>query len=139
MTARDASRSGGAPDASRSGGAPDVAGSLGGVPDPDVAGTWLLTIATPTGRLPVTLVLEHDSGSGVLTGTATGRDETVPLKNIVAVAEPGGVRLTWQQGISRPIRLNLSFDVLVTGATMAGFSRAGRLPRSTVTGACAPQ
>ena len=130
MTARDASRSDGAP---------DFVGSLGGVPDPDVAGTWSLTIATPIGRLPVTLVLAHDSGSGVLTGTATGRDETVPIKNIVAVAEPEGLRLTWQQAIARPMRLNLSFDVLVTGATMTGFSRAGRLPRSTVTGARVPQ
>lgn len=98
-----------------------------------LSGTWLLTIATPIGRLPVTLVLA-ESDSGGLTGTATGRDETVPLTNIVAAAEPGGVRLTWQQAISRPMRLNLSFDVLVAGATMAGHSRAGRLPRSAVTG-----
>lgn len=99
---------------------------------PDVAGTWLLTVATPIGRLPITLVLVD--GAGGLTGTAAGRDETVPLENIAAVAEPGGVRLTWQQAISRPMRLNLSFDVIVTGSTMAGHSRAGRLPRSTVTG-----
>jgi hypothetical protein len=32
------------------------------------------------------------------------------------------------------MRLNLEFDVVVTGDRLAGHSRAGRLPRSTVTG-----
>jgi hypothetical protein len=31
-------------------------------------------------------------------------------------------------------RLHLAFDVVVDGDTMAGHSRAGRLPRTTVTG-----
>jgi len=106
--------------------------STADAPGTGVAGTWSLTIATPIGRLPVTLVLGYESG--VLTGAATGRDETVPLTDIAAVAEPGGVRLTWRQVISRPMRLNLSFAVLVSGAAMAGYSRAGRLPRSAVTG-----
>ncbi|WP_245665534.1 hypothetical protein [Actinoplanes subtropicus] len=128
--------SGGAPDGPGSGGAPDGAGSEDGPGGLGVAGTWLLSIATPIGRLPVTVVLTEEAGA--LTGTATGKDETVPLRDVVAVAERGGTRLAWRQAISRPLRLNLSFEVLVTEATMAGFSRAGRLPRSTVTGVRAP-
>ncbi|WP_328476050.1 hypothetical protein OHA21_20910 [Actinoplanes sp. NBC_00393] len=104
-------------------------------PIAEVAGTWALILATPIGRLPVTLVLHHEQGT--LSGTATGREETVPLRNITADPESGSgsaVRLTWQQAITRPMRLNLDFDVLVTADSMTGFSRAGRLPRTTVTG-----
>jgi hypothetical protein len=32
------------------------------------------------------------------------------------------------------MRLNLGFDVIVSGDTMTGHSRAGRLPRTHVTG-----
>jgi len=32
------------------------------------------------------------------------------------------------------MRLNLDFDVAVDGETLTGHSRAGRLPRTTVTG-----
>ncbi|WP_420843240.1 hypothetical protein [Cryptosporangium phraense] len=45
-----------------------------------------------------------------------------------------GDAVAWRQAITKPIRLNLQFDVRVAGDTMTGHSRAGRLPRSTVTG-----
>lgn len=97
-----------------------------------VAGTWSLTIATPVGRLPITLALRDTDG--VLHGSATSRHETVPLQDLVARAETDGTRLTWHQAVTRPMRLNLTFDVLATGGTLTGVSKAGRLPRSTVTG-----
>lgn len=42
--------------------------------------------------------------------------------------------MTWQQRITKPMRLNLTFDVLLDGDTMTGTSKAGRLPSSGVTG-----
>jgi hypothetical protein len=45
-----------------------------------------------------------------------------------------GERVTWKQSITKPLRLNLDFDVIVVGDTMHGHSRAGRLPKSTVSG-----
>lgn len=99
---------------------------------PDPAGTWALTIATPVGKLPVTLVLSYEAG--VLRGTAEGRGETVSLQDLTATPEPGGVRLAWNQSVTKPMRLNLRFDVLATADAITGFSKAGRLPRSTVTG-----
>ena len=36
--------------------------------------------------------------------------------------------------MTTPMRLNLVFHVLVTGDALGGHSRAGRLPRSAVTG-----
>jgi hypothetical protein len=97
-----------------------------------VAGTWNLTIATPVGKLPVTLELHRTEG--VLQGTATSRHETIALQNLVAQTERAGTRLTWSQSVTRPMRLNLTFDVLATGDTLTGISKAGRLPRSAVTG-----
>ena len=54
-----------------------------------VAGTWALTIATPIGKLPITVELQ--STAGVLHGTATGRGETVPFRDVGAGAEAGTV------------------------------------------------
>lgn len=91
-------------------------------------GTWNLTIKTPIGTQQVELRVWEDDG--ILAGTATGAQETVPL------VDPRfeGDTLTWSQSITRPLRLNLRFDVTIDGDTLAGSSKAGRLPRSKVTG-----
>lgn len=93
-----------------------------------VAGTWDLTLSTPVGRIAAVLEL-HRQGD-VLTGTAHGAGERVPLRDLAL----DGDRLTWRQSITRPLRLNLAFAVTVDGDTLTGTSRAGRLPASRVTG-----
>ncbi len=93
-----------------------------------VEGTWTLTIATPIGKQHATLELVRRDD--VLHGVARGSGEDVPLVDVVL----DGDRLTWAQSITRPMRLNLTFDVTVNGDEMTGHSKAGRLPRSTVTG-----
>jgi hypothetical protein len=98
----------------------------------DPAGSWALTVATPIGKVPVTVRLSDEAGT--LRGTAESRGETVPLTDLTATPEPGGLRLTWRQSVTKPMRLNLRFDVLATADTLDGHSQAGRLPRSTVTG-----
>ena len=40
----------------------------------------------------------------------------------------------WRQSVTRPIRLDLDFDVTARGDQLTGHSRAGRLPRTQVTG-----
>ncbi|MGX9792327.1 hypothetical protein [Mycobacterium sp. MMS18-G62] len=94
----------------------------------DVIGDWDVTIKTPIGSLQILYTFTEDGGT--LTGSATGRGETVVLRDI-AVA---GQRITWKQSVTKPMRLNLEFDVVVDGDRLAGHSKAGRLPRSTVTG-----
>lgn len=42
--------------------------------------------------------------------------------------------MRWRQRVSKPMRLNLDFDVTIAGDEMTGVSRAGRLPRTQVTG-----
>ncbi len=65
-----------------------------------------------------------------LAGTATGKGETVALHDITVDRQ----RVTWRQSVTKPMRLNLEFDVVVDGDRLTGHSRAGRLPRSAVTG-----
>ncbi|MET0900339.1 MAG: hypothetical protein ABWY45_20695 [Mycobacterium sp.] len=90
-----------------------------------IAGRWEVRIKTPIGTLAVDYRFEADG-----TATATLADQTVPLQNVVV----DGSRVTWRQSVRKPIRLNLEFDVLVDGQVLAGHSRAGRLPKSQVTG-----
>lgn len=93
-----------------------------------VEGTWDLSISTPIGR--ITAVVELRRQDGVLTGTAHGAGEEVPLGDVAL----DGDRLTWKQSITRPLRLNLAFAVTVDGDSLTGTSKAGRLPASKVTG-----
>jgi hypothetical protein len=93
-----------------------------------VAGEWDVTIKTPVGSLHV--VYDFVERNGVVTGTASGTSETVPLTD---VAVDGG-RVRWRQTVTKPMRLKLEFDVEVDGDRLTGHSRAGRLPRSAVAG-----
>ena len=93
-----------------------------------VAGKWDLIITTPIGKQAVVLNLRETPAG--LSGTAIGRAESVPLLDLMQE----GDRLTWRQSITKPLRLNLVFDVTIAGDTLSGTSKAGRLPSSTVTG-----
>jgi hypothetical protein len=93
-----------------------------------IAGDWDVTIKTPIGSLAVRYTFTEQDGA--LTGCAIGKDETVALQGIVV----DGQRITWSQSVRKPMRLNLDFDVTVDGDRLVGHSRAGRLPRSAVTG-----
>jgi hypothetical protein len=94
----------------------------------DLIGDWDLAIKTPIGSLQILYTFTDDGGT--LSGSATGRGETVSLHDITVA----GQRVTWRQSVTKPMRLNLDFDVVVDGDRLAGHSKAGRLPRSTVTG-----
>ncbi|MET9496180.1 hypothetical protein [Streptomyces sp. NPDC006552] len=93
-----------------------------------VEGIWDLTVATPIGTVEAVVELRRD-GAGH-SGVAHGAGEEVPLRDVVLA----GDRLTWKQSVTRPLRLNLSFDVTADGDTLHGTSRAGRLPASKVHG-----
>jgi hypothetical protein len=93
-----------------------------------ILGTWDVSLKTPIGTLAAVYVFTDTDG--VLSGTASTKSETVPLAGIVC----DGTRVTWRQSVTRPMRLNLDFDVVVDGENLSGHSRAGRLPRTTVTG-----
>ncbi len=93
-----------------------------------LTGTWNLRISTPIGTQLMTLELSENTGT--ISGTARGSAESTPLLNPLL----DGNRLTWQQTITKPMRLHLTFDVLIDGDTLTGTSKAGMLPASIVTG-----
>ncbi|GAA1653469.1 hypothetical protein ACFQY4_27645 [Catellatospora bangladeshensis] len=99
-----------------------------------VEGTWELSIQTPLGRQHTILTLTRDGDrlSGVMRDVRHG--EQVALTGL----EQQGTRLTWAQSITRPMRLNLTFEVTVDGDEMTGLAKAGRLPASKVTGRRSP-
>ncbi len=93
-----------------------------------ITGSWNVRISTPIGTQFIVLELaEHD---GVVEGIAKSVAESTPLINPVLNVN----RLTWQQSITKPMRLNLIFDVLIDGDKLTGTSKAGVLPASKVTG-----
>jgi hypothetical protein len=94
-----------------------------------VAGKWNLVIVTPIGKQAVVLEL-RETGDGGIAGVAVGSAETTALLE----ARLDGDTLTWRQAITRPMRLNLAFEVTIAGDTMQGIAKAGRLPGSKVTG-----
>ncbi|MBQ0849429.1 hypothetical protein J8N05_14585 [Streptomyces sp. BH-SS-21] len=93
-----------------------------------VEGIWNLSVHTPVGMIEV--VVEISRPNGVLTGTAYGPEEQVPLSDVVLESD----LITWKQAVTKPMRLNLAFAVTVTGDTLTGTAKAGRLPASKVTG-----
>ncbi|MGK5440365.1 hypothetical protein ACSNN7_00805 [Micromonospora sp. URMC 105] len=101
-----------------------------------ITGTWDLTVKTPIGSLAA--VYTFTDHAGELTGTAEGGGESVALADLRQEHTADGQQVTWRQAVTRPMRLNLEFDVTVTGDTLTGHSRAGRLPRSRVTGTRRP-
>jgi hypothetical protein len=93
-----------------------------------LTGIWNLRISTPVGTQSA--VLELTENDGVVAGVAKNDAETLPLINPVL----HGNRLTWQLSITKPMRLNLTFDVTINGDTLTGKSKAGILPPSRVIG-----
>ncbi|MFF3277170.1 hypothetical protein ACFYWU_40570 [Streptomyces chrestomyceticus] len=93
-----------------------------------VEGTWKLSVSTPIGKIKAVVELREQDGT--LTGVAHAAGEKTPLGDITL----DGDRLTWKQAVTKPMRLNLAFDVTVDGDTLQGTSKAGRLPSSKVTG-----
>ncbi|GIP37900.1 hypothetical protein J31TS4_11800 [Paenibacillus sp. J31TS4] len=91
-------------------------------------GEWDTMIATPVGKLAVKLHIA--TVNGVIQGKASQGDELSPF------IDPAlrGNTLCWSQRITKPMRLNLNFEVTVDGDLMTGFAKAGLLPASKLSG-----
>ncbi|UUZ81266.1 DJ-1/PfpI family protein [Paenibacillus sp. P26] len=91
-------------------------------------GDWDTAIATPVGKLQVRLSIS--TRNGVIQGKATQGNETVVFLN----PELQDNKLTWSLQITKPMRLNLKFEVTAGEDYMTGVARAGILPASKLTG-----
>lgn len=97
-----------------------------------ITGRWHLRMKTPIGTIEADYHFAEAAGGP--TGTATGSGEEIVLREITRVEVDGGEQVTWRQSITKPLRLNLDFDVTVSGDHLSGYSRAGRLPCTQVRG-----
>ncbi len=93
-----------------------------------ITGSRNIKISTPIGTQSV--ILELTESGDMIKGIAKGNAETTQLIDPVLA----GNRLTWKQSITKPMRLNLTFDVTIDGNTLSGTSKAGMLPTSKVIG-----
>ncbi|RTE11422.1 DJ-1/PfpI family protein [Paenibacillus whitsoniae] len=91
-------------------------------------GEWDTTIATPIGKLQVRLSIV--TYNGIVHGKAVQGNETVDFLDSVLQ----GDKLVWLLKITKPMRLNLKFEVAVDGDQMTGVAKAGMLPASKLTG-----
>ncbi|GIP26326.1 hypothetical protein J23TS9_14560 [Paenibacillus sp. J23TS9] len=114
--------------------ATDIAPMTYGSPHDEVTqasifdGDWDTTIATPVGKLQVKLSIS--TTNGIIQGQATQGDETIEFVNPVLLDN----KLIWSLSITKPIRLNLKFEVDADGDQMTGIAKAGILPASKLTG-----
>ncbi|EST53382.1 thimanine synthesis protein ThiJ [Brevibacillus panacihumi W25] len=91
-------------------------------------GEWDTIIVTPVGSLPVRLSITTKNGA--IQGTALQGDEAVTFMNPVLQDN----KLAWSLRITKPMRLNLKFEVAAEGDHMTGIAKAGVLPASRLTG-----
>lgn len=91
-------------------------------------GDWETTIATPVGKMLVRLSIS--TRDGVIQGTATQGEEQVAFINPVLQNN----KLIWSLRITKPMRLNLKFEVSADGDRMTGMAKAGILPSSQLSG-----
>lgn len=91
-------------------------------------GKWAVTISTPIGKQNVTFQIS--TKDGLIRGTATQSEDVTEFIN----PSVKGNRLTWSQRVTKPMALNLKFDVTVNGNAMMGVAKAGLLPSSKVEG-----
>jgi hypothetical protein len=93
-----------------------------------VEGFWKLAVSTPLGTRNT--VLELYTEDGVLKGISRGEKEQLVLQDL----RQEGERLQWYQSITRPLRMDLVFDVTISGDDMAGTAKGGPMPAGKVSG-----
>ncbi|GIP53838.1 DJ-1/PfpI family protein [Paenibacillus vini] len=91
-------------------------------------GDWDTTIVTPVGKLEVRLSIS--TNDGIIQGTATQGNDKIPFINPVLLND----KLAWNLRVTKPLRLNLKFEVSADGELMTGVAKAGLLPASKLTG-----
>jgi hypothetical protein len=96
-----------------------------------VAGTWNLTIDTPIGKQHAQLVLTQ-AADGTWQGSSKSIDsgEESPLTDLTVE----GNELSWQQAITKPMKLNNKCSATIDGDTLTGKVKPGMFPAVKMTG-----
>ena len=86
----------------------------------DATGWWEVEVPTPLGRLHFDVHIKED---GQVTASHRGRPIPVPAMRLTP--EGDGVRATWTQRITIPVRTEIAVDALVVGDRLTGTASAG--------------
>jgi hypothetical protein len=94
------------------------------------AGTWNLTIDSPLGKQRAVVNITEESGSwqGLAKDLSSGEESA--MTNITV----DGDKLGWQQNITKPMKLKLTYNLTIDGDRLAGKVKAGMFPSSKVVG-----
>ena len=95
------------------------------------AGTWNTTIDTPLGKQKTILVFDQ-AADGTWSGTAESLD--TGEKSTLADITVNGNDVSWQQAVTKPMKLNVKCNVTIDGDTLTGKAKAGMFPAVNMTG-----
>jgi quinohemoprotein ethanol dehydrogenase len=99
----------------------------GGAPPEAYAGTWDITVSTPLGDQAAVLVLQADGAA--LTGRVESDQGDMNVQGRVVKG-----RAQFAGKATRPMEMDVSYDVLVKGGTMEGDTRSGPFGTFGLTG-----
>jgi len=84
-----------------------------------IDGTWTITVNSPMGPQPSTLVLTSDGAT--VTGSQSAQGNTSPISN----GKVDGDTVTWSNSITTPFPMTLEFTGVVDGDKLTGSVKAG--------------
>ena len=93
-----------------------------------VDGTWQITVNSPLGPQPSTLVLATDGGT--LTGEQSGNGEAGPIKD----GAVDGNEVSWTVDVTKPFPLTIKFTGTIDGDAISGKAKAGGFPSFSFNG-----
>ena len=93
----------------------------------NAAGSWKVTLSTPMGAQVMQLhIATRDE-------TFTGRIES-PMGDMDIAGSAKGNALNWVVEVTRPMKLKVTFDVVVEGDAMSGTAKMGFMGKAKLTG-----
>lgn len=90
----------------------------------DAVGWWEVEVPTPLGRLRFDVHVHPDGRA-----TASYRGRPIPVPAMRTQPEGDGVRVTWTQRLTVPVRVEIGVDALLVGDRLTGTASAGSLMR----------
>ncbi|MFD1722127.1 hypothetical protein [Amnibacterium endophyticum] len=87
----------------------------------DATGWWDVEVPTPLGRLHFDVRIREDGRV-----SASYRGRPIPVPAMRTEPEGDGVRATWTQRLTVPVRVEVHVDALIVGDRLTGTADAGR-------------
>jgi len=93
----------------------------------NAVGIWQVTLATPVGPQAMQLHIATQAA------TFSGRIES-PMGDLEVNGTVKGNALNWTMDVTKPMKVKVTFDVVIDGDTMTGVAKTGFLGKAKITG-----